>query len=401
MIYLDATGACKSPQNTGMQRITRNIFRRLVERVPTTAICWNLVGNRFQRLGRRESEMMERPFEILSRSTARPEIRGEHFFAELHRQFFRTGVQLHEELGPDDVLLIPDIYRDGRLRELPRYLAKTSTRAVAIFHDAAALQLPKLYPKAGPRFRAYIDSLAAFDLVICVSNASRDELLRFWSESKTAPTETVVETWPVELSDAPEPESSSRLKDLIVCVGSFEPRKNHLTLLRAAEKLWASGVTFQLELIGRSTASFGPKVVSGLRRLEQAGRSISWSKHVNDDVLQRAYRECRFTVYPSLMEGFGLPIAESLWHGKPVVCGGNGALGEIARDGGCLIVDQTNEQSLAAGIAKLLTDDATYRRMSDQARARTFRSWSDYLENLLGHLRVESAPVNRQGVTEM
>ncbi len=392
MIYLDATGACKSPKNTGMQRITRQIFRRLAERVPTTPISWNLVGNRYQLLGRREREIMERPFEVLSRSTARPEIRGEHFFAELHRQFFRQGVRLEEEMGPNDALLVPDIYRDGRLRKLPQLLARTKARTVAIFHDAAALTLSTLYPKTGPQFRAYIDSLAAFDLVINVSSASRDELLGLWSMSgKTAP-KTVVETWPIELSHHSIPDdSSSRPKDLIICIGSFEARKNHLTLFRAAEKLWASGMIFELELIGRSTAAFGSKVVSELTRLQQAGRTIRWSKHVNDEALERSYRDCRFSVYPSLMEGFGLPIAESLRHGKPVVCGDNGALGEVARGGGCLIVDQTSEEALAAGMRKLLSDEETYSRLRSEARARTFRSWSDYIDNLLVHLQVESA----------
>jgi glycosyltransferase involved in cell wall biosynthesis len=389
MVFVDVTGACKSPKNTGMQRTTRNIFRHLVERTPTTPISWNLVGNRYQLLGRREHDILEKPFQILSRSTARPEIRGEHFFAELYRQFFRTDASLEQRLGAGDVLLVPDIYRDGRLRKLPRLVAKTRARTVAIFHDAAALCLPRLYPKSGPHFHAYIESLAGFDLVICVSKASRDDLLRLWSESDTAPTETVVEGWPVELGSETPGFSSERLSKLIACVGSFEPRKNHLILLRAAEQLWKTGITFELELIGRSTGYFGAKIISEFQRLERVGRAVRWSKHVNDELLKRAYAECRFTVYPSLMEGFGLPIAESLWHGKPVICGGNGALGEIAHGGGCLIVDQTSETSLADGIKKLLTDQTLYLRLCKEARERKFPAWSDYIDDLLGFLRVE------------
>jgi glycosyltransferase involved in cell wall biosynthesis len=89
------------------------------------------------------------------------------------------------------------------------------------------------------------------------------------------------------------------------------------------------------------------------------------------------------------MEGFGLPIAESLWHGKPVVCGGNGALGEIAHGGGCLIVDQTSEEALACGMKKLLTDQVAYERLCNEAHARKFRSWADYIDNLLEHLQVK------------
>lgn len=388
MIFIDVTGACKSPKNTGMQRITRHIFRCLAARVPTTGICWNLVGNRYQYLGQRERDVLERPFQVLGRASARPEIRGEHFFAELHRQFFREPIDLPHELGPDDALLIPDIYRDGRLAELPRIIARDRARAVAIFHDAAALHLPELYPKAHPRFRAYIVSLAAFDLVICVSHASRDELLRLWNEFGALPTETAVETWPVELAEDEQGQPWQPARDLIVSVGSFEPRKNQITLLRAAEKLWESGRMFDLELIGRSTNYFGGKVKAEMRRLRRANRAIRWLKHVNDQTLHRSYSACRFTVYPSLMEGFGLPIAESLVHGKPCICGGNGALGEIARGGGCLIVDQTNEDELAQGIEKLLTEPDTYEHLSTEARARQFRSWSDYNGKLLEHLEI-------------
>jgi len=109
---------------------------------------------------------------------------------------------------------------------------------------------------------------------------------------------------------------------------------------------------------------------------------------VNDETLHDVYRSCRFTVYPSLFEGFGLPIAESLWHRRPVVCGGNGALGEVAQGGGCLIVDQTNADALAAGMKKLLGDQEAYARLCAEARARRFRSWSEYIEKLLKHLQL-------------
>ena len=287
--------------------------------------------------------------------------------------------------------MIPDIYRDGRLAELPRIIARGKARTVAIFHDAAALRLPVLYPKAQPRFRAYIVSLAVFDLVICVSHSSRDELLTLWDEFGTLPTETAVETWPVELTEGEQGQPWQPARDLIVSVGSFEPRKNQVALLHAAEKLWESGLMFDLELIGRSTGYFGGKVKAELCRLRRENRAIRWSKHVTDQMLHRSYRACRFTVYPSLMEGFGLPIAESLAHGKPCICGGNGALGEVARGGGCLIIDQTNEDELARGIEKLLTEPDTYEHLSTQARARKFRSWSDYTEKLLEHLEITQA----------
>ena len=86
------------------------------------------------------------------------------------------------------------------------------------------------------------------------------------------------------------------------------------------------------------------------------------------------------------MEGFGLPIAESLWHGKPCICGDNGALGEVARGGGCLIVDQTKPDALAGAMKTLLMDRQLYARLVEQARARRFRTWSDYIDKFVTHL---------------
>lgn len=388
MVYLDVTGACKSPRSTGMQRVTRRIFKELSHRVSVTPICWNALGNRYQLLGRRERAILERPSEFLSRPQARPELRGEYFTGELHRHVFRKSIRLENELRAGDVLLLPDIFRDGRLKKLPALISKSHARAVAIFHDAAALRLSLVNRSARAKFESYICSLENFDLAICVSQASRDDLLQLWGELGANSAQTVVETWPIE-SPIPNPEPNPTRR-IILCVGSFEARKNHLTLLRAANNLWNTGLEFDLELIGRSTGAFGRKVETELRKLRRSSRPVRWLKQVNDDLLERAYESCRFTVYPSLMEGFGLPIAESVARGKPCICGGNGALGEVARGGGCLIVDQTSSQALADAMKSLLVDQQTYSRLCEEARARKFRSWENYTDKLLAHLQTQS-----------
>ena len=390
MLFLDVTGACKSPRSTGMQRITRRIFQELAARDSVTPISWNTVGNRYQLLGRRERALLERPSQFLTKPSGRPEFRGEYFPAELHRQIFRKSIRLENELREGDVMLLPDIFRDGRLKKLPPMISKQGVRWVAIFHDAAALRLTSLYPKGRDKFENYIVTLSKFGLVVCVSESSREDLRQRWSELKAAPTKTAVETWPVEPLSPSKDGPSIPPRATVLSVGSFEPRKNHLTLLSAANSLWAEGVEFDLELIGRSTGTFGGKVESELRKLHRHGRPLRWLKQVSDDVVDQAYRGCRFTVYPSLMEGFGLPIAESLSYGKPCICGGNGALGEVARGGGCLVVDQTKVDSIADAMKKLLLDQEMYSRLSAEASGRQFGSWSDYTDRLLAHLQAQT-----------
>src|SRR5262249_18191737 len=141
----------------------------------------------------------------------------------------------------------------------------------------------------------------------------------------------------------------------ILCVSTLEQRKNHLTLLAAAELLWSAGVEFSLELIGRTTRDWGSHVIAEIERLLSRGRAVRWHKHVGEAELANAYAGCRFTVFPSIVEGFGLPIMESLWHGKPCICGTEGAIAETARHGGCRMIEVTNAESLAAAMHELLS----------------------------------------------
>ena len=394
MLFLDVTSSCKSAKNTGMQRTTRALYLHLRNRLPVTPICWNRTGRCYQHLGRWELEILQSPFRVFSKATAKPEWRGETTFAELYRLVFRKRFRLENQVTPADILIIPDFCSGIRTKRLPELIERTGVRSVAIFHDAAALRLPKLSDAGRRRFQNYLQSLAAFDLVICISQESRDDLLRRWHEYGSSPTTTRVEPWPIEFDRAARAADSIRARNMIACVGSFEPRKNHLTFLAAAEKLWLQGHDFELQLVGRTTDYYAPKMLAAVWRLQRRGRPLRWLRHVSDETLHEVYRSCRFTVYPSLFEGFGLPIAESLWHGKPCICGGNGALGEVARGGGCLIVDQTSEDSLGSGMSKLLSDHETYDRLRAEARARKFRSWPNYVEKLLEYLQVSPRPAS-------
>jgi glycosyltransferase involved in cell wall biosynthesis len=397
-IFIDVTSSCRSVQNTGMQRMTRKIFAELSRFTHVHPICWNTVGNFYIELGESEYRLLTRPFEVRSRAMARPEVRGQDPLTELWRLLGRQRIDLVEEIGPNDVFLVPDIFRDLRRKALPHFLKQTQARTVAIFHDATDLRLTSVYGDRSRKTRPYVESLALFDLVICVSEEARHDLHYFWKKYGCNPAETCVEPWPGEFHGAMQQPSGETRSNLVVYVSSFHGRKNHLTLLRAAEKLWQEGLKFELHLIGRNVGVPFNIIVREIWKLQLRGRPLRWLRHVNDQTLSRAYYDCRFTVYPSLMEGFGLPIAESLAHGKPVVCGGNGALGESARGGGCLIVDQTCDDALAAGIRKLLTDQETYARLCSEARARTFRSWSDYTEKLLEHLRVTESRASAAAV---
>lgn len=181
---------------------------------------------------------------------------------------------------------------------------------------------------------------------------------------------------------------------LVLVVGSHEPRKNHLAVLHAAERSWRAGARFSLTFVGGNSWS-GDEFVARLAELQAAGRPVESASRLSDRLLGAAYRLARCTVFPSLNEGFGLPVAESLAVGTPALTSSYGSMAEIARDGGALLVDPRDDEALFRGLWELLTDDALAARLRAAALERPRRTWSDYAEELW--LALTGAPLTPAG----
>jgi glycosyltransferase involved in cell wall biosynthesis len=165
---------------------------------------------------------------------------------------------------------------------------------------------------------------------------------------------------------------------LVLVVGSHEPRKNHLTVLHAAEILWREGYQFSLTFVGGNSWNSGAFTAT-LDRLAAQGRPVETISAASDDLLWGGYRVARFTVFPSINEGFGLPVAESLACGTPVVTSKYGAMKEIAdQGGGAVLVDPRNDSDVAAGMRALLETDGLIDQLRSEAAARPNRTWDDY-----------------------
>ena len=110
---------------------------------------------------------------------------------------------------------------------------------------------------------------------------------------------------------------------------------------------------------------------------------IKWLMHVDQDTLEEKYSDCSFTIYPSLFEGYGLPVLESLIRKKPCICGKDGALGEVSQGGGCLTLEnQKDPEQLAQAIRQLLSNTSLLKSLAEEARNRNFITWKSYAKNL-------------------
>jgi glycosyltransferase involved in cell wall biosynthesis len=380
---LDLTHTSHTRARTGIQRVTRALGHALGEQA---------IGITHDP-ARQAWRLLEAWEHANLRATAAEAKRGARWplQARLRGHTVRLLRRRAADLPPNAGLIVPEVFSPAVARALPAVFAQAGGARVALFHDAIALQLPELTPaKTVARFPAYLVELAAFDGVAAVSDDSRLALVDYWHwAGLSAPPPVVAIPLGVDVparTAAPPAKKSGRVP-VVLSVGSIEGRKNHLALLDACERLWSGGHRFELHLVGLAQAETGRAALHELRRLQGRGRPIRYDGPVSDAALAAAYAACDFTVYPSLAEGFGLPVTESLMHGKPCLGSSRGARGVAARGGGCRVVDPVDAATLAGAIGGLLQSPDTLAALAAAAARRRFKSWADYARELTNWMR--------------
>jgi glycosyltransferase involved in cell wall biosynthesis len=384
MILVDVTRTSHSRARTGIQRVCRALVAELAADGTAAAVCFDPYRGTWRRLNSREDEVFR----------AGPGHRGGPRGARWTLMQKVTGrarrlLGPRPELPPADALLCPELFSAEVAAQLPALFAAVRGPRVAIFHDALGLKFPELTPRATvARLPSYLRELLQFDGVVAVSEDSAASLRDYWSWLGVADPPPVralpnaLDPGPVVPGRAVDP-SPPR----ILCVGTIEGRKNHAALLAACERLWQAGEKFDLQLVGLARPDTAASALGEIRRLQNSGRTLRYDGAVSDEALATAYANCTFTVYPSLAEGFGLPVMESLARGRPCICSANGALGELARDGGCIALASLDAASLAAAISRLLASPVELAALSAAAQARTFPTWPAYRTELLEWMR--------------
>jgi glycosyltransferase involved in cell wall biosynthesis len=235
------------------------------------------------------------------------------------------------------------------------------------------------------------DAIPVADIVFTNSKYSRAALIELAAESG----------WRLPRVEVMEPGSDlgDRLTDgdqtmtsfparYVLFVSTIEIRKNHRLLVRVWQRLLERhGADLVPTLI--FTGQIGWLVdglLADLEASEYLNGKIILMRDLSDAELQRAYRSCLFTVFPSLCEGWGLPIAESLAHGKFCVASNRTSIPEV---GGNLIdyFDPSNEDDALAKIERPLIDPGYLAAREAQLRADYRpRTWADCAHALIGTL---------------
>lgn len=150
-------------------------------------------------------------------------------------------------------------------------------------------------------------------------------------------------------------------------VGSYEPRKNVLALVSAFGKV-AGEARSELHLAGRMAPAMAESIRAAAEGIPGRPR-INIHGLVTDKQLATLYAECDFLVFPSLFEGFGLPIVEAMAHGMVVCAFRNSSLPEIGGDA-VLFAGDNDFAAWGKAVSGLVSDPEAYRRASGRSLAR-------------------------------
>lgn len=262
---------------------------------------------------------------------------------------------------------------------------------VATIHDLAFEHMPETFTRRGSfQLKLTVRRTAQRAARIAtVSEYSRQDLLRTYKlpPEKIAVTYNGVEpqftaqAWPNEAADIHNRFGIKR--DYLLAVGSLQPRKNLVRLIRAYAKLRSEHKAFtpQLVIVGRKLW-LADEIFAEVHRQDWA-EDVILTGYVNDEDLPKLYRQATAFVYPSLFEGFGLPPVEAMACGTPVVTSNVSSLPEVTGDA-ALLIDPLDQASLESALLQITGDEALRARLKEQGIEQATRfTWREAAEKTL------------------
>jgi glycosyltransferase involved in cell wall biosynthesis len=276
----------------------------------------------------------------------------------------------------------------------PPFRRKDAPPAAIFVHDLAFRIRPHEVPW---QQRAYMGTVLGPALrhaaaVLVPSESTRRDLLDLYSvpglESKVA---VIAEGVPPVVPAGPLPEGLQ--PGFILAVGTIEPRKNYLRLLVAFRQL--RGRHGSLPIIINGRPGVPELVIAGrpgwaygdtLQRIA-AEPGVRYLGHVDEPTLTALYESASVLAFPSLYEGFGLPLLEAMSRGVPAVVGAAGALPELAL-GSAIAVEPDDVDAIAGALEQLLSDAELRQKLGEEGKRRSADfTWDRAAEQTLEVLR--------------
>lgn len=378
-VVVDVHDTCRTTKITGIQRVVRETVRRWHRDHPLEFVAWDEDGTALRPLSDWETNS------LLGLPGA---VDGDD--AELDEVVVPVG-------GTFVVTeLVAETWRSARLESIVQH---SGLEVDVIGYDAVPMTSSETSSEGiAGQYPLYLQAISRVDRIGAISGAAAAEFAG-WAHmlGSTGITGPDVRHVPLAAEVAPptaaERDEARRAlgvvpeRPTVLVVGSHEPRKNHLAVLQAAKNAWARGLDFTLVFIGGASWS-SERFHDEIEALHAAKRPVVLISKATDALLGAAYDVADFTLFPSLHEGFGLPVAESLALGTPVITSQYGSMKEIIdAGGGGILVDPRSDASVTDALVQLLTDAPLLRRLAEEARSREVRTWDAWAAELWDYFR--------------
>jgi glycosyltransferase involved in cell wall biosynthesis len=285
----------------------------------------------------------------------------------------------------------------------PPFRRPDAPPAAVFVHDLAFRLRPREVPW---QQRAYMGTILGPALrnaaaVLVPSEATRRDLLDLYRiaglESKL---NVIAEGLPSPVAAGPLPEGLE--PGFILAVGTVEPRKNYPRLLAAFRQLRGRQGALPFIINGRPGV---PQLVIAGRpgwaigdTLQRIGAEpgVRYLGHVDEPTLSALYESASVLAFPSLYEGFGLPMLEAMSRGLPAVVGAAGALPELAL-GSAITVEPEDVDGIAAALEQLLADAELRQKLGDEGKRRAAGfTWDKAAQQTLAVLRQIGTAIHRK-----
>jgi glycosyltransferase involved in cell wall biosynthesis len=243
----------------------------------------------------------------------------------------------------------------------------TKIKLTATIYDMTCRLMPELHTAANIRADESLTKnvLERADRLIAISENSRQDAVRLLGLD--AERIEVIYPGVPEVYFGAQPRPSER--PYVLYLGAIEPRKNVDTLLDAWSEFRFRG-DFDLVVAGAS----GWAAEETTRRLASQPTGVRYLGYVPEDELPGLMAGASVFVYPSLYEGFGLPVAQAMAAGVPVITSNTSCLPEVAGEG-ALLVDPRSRAEIQAAMEKLLASPALQRDLGAAGLARAKREF--------------------------
>lgn len=383
-IWLDLTGLLEhAGRPIGLQRVAAGLARTLLDAVRPVGFGHYRKHEGFAALER------EAVIELLERGVSPPtRTTGSKLRRRIRRRFGAANRSMHAPFAPGDVLLNPGFltFKSSDRRWLDAHLPGARVRYVGMIYDLIQLQYPEWFD---PEQQEMVRDWHRFTgrhaaAILCISQATRRDAERFFARERIDAPPLVVLPLAVEPPRRHGSHAAAPETPFVLSVSTIEVRKNHRLLFQVWRRLLEQNDPAKvptLVLVGRK----GWMVDDFWRELENSryldGKIVVRSD-VGDEDLERLYETCLFTVFPSICEGFGLPVAESLVRGKYCVASTAPSLAEVGGD----LIDYHDPFDVPAAfqlIARAISDAGFRARREAEIRMRYQpRSWRELATDL-------------------